>query len=649
MSCETGTKACVPNRPTLPCVISVFMKSSRPTWRRLMPDERRIESTSSQNTVTSAMSWRPSSAIATISSAWPNRFRRWLGSHARHADHATLKPSDEASDCPLTIAGDHFAAKVRRFGDYELLEEIGRGGMGVVYKARQTSLQRIVALKMILAGQLASQEEVRRLHTEAEAAANLDHPGIVPIYEVGEHDGQHYFSMGYVEGYSLAVRLREGPVPSREAAELLVQVCEAAQYAHEHGVIHRDLKPANILLEENRESRADDSDVAAATVSAASSGSPSLSLGSRPRITDFGLAKRMTGDSQLTATGQILGTPSYMAPEHAAGTTHCLGPASDVYSLGAVLYHLLTGRPPFQAETPLDTLLQVLDSDPVPPRLLNRGVPRDLEAVCMKCLDKDPARRYLSARDLRDELQRYLDGDAIHASGINLLDRMTLHFAAKSARRALSRMGSWSDGLRAGDFSVARGHFLAGTRVARSVGRLLAAQKCDVRCFADHAVAVSAPVGAADQFRRASDLGRVDRLCAGPRRRQLGAVRAGRRPARVVCVFCSTCRAGVPGHGRSHLGRRVCRGPRVPDRCAHLGQLHRRCPAGIRRTMGRCIGDLRTTLLAPRTRRPNHRRRYEAVAGPTSTKILEFLRAIPTAVPAYLNGATNSPVLRASP
>ncbi len=324
-------------------------------------------------------------------------------------------PASPAS--PLRRTGA--PAEPRRFGDYELVEEIGRGGMGVVYKARQTGLNRTVALKMILAGQLASHEEVQRFHREAQAAAHLDHPGIVPIYEVGQHDGQHFFSLGYVDGESLAARLRDGPLPPRQAAELLLHLCDAVHYAHQHNVIHRDLKPANILF---------------------STGD------ARPRITDFGLAKRLTGDAHLTGTGQILGTPSYMSAEQASGATDRIGPASDVYSLGAILYETLTGRPPFQAATPLDTLLQVIDADPVPPRLLSRNVPRDLEAICMKCLHKDPALRYDSASQLRDELRCYLEGEPVHASSVNLLDRVT---RALGRSRHEEHFRQWGLGLMA--------------------------------------------------------------------------------------------------------------------------------------------------------------------------------------------------------
>ncbi|KPJ71989.1 MAG: hypothetical protein AMS14_08735, partial [Planctomycetes bacterium DG_20] len=224
---------------------------------------------------------------------------------------------------PRTFSGE----VIRYFGDYELLEEIGRAGMGVVYRARQVSLDRLVAVKMILAGQLATDEDVKRFHVEAQAAAALDHPGVVPIYEVGEHEGQHYFSMGLVEGQNLAERLSSGPLQPRKAAELTRKVAEAVAYAHAQGVIHRDLKPANVLLDEN----------------------------DQPRITDFGLAKRVEADGGLTDTGSVLGTPNYMPPEQASGKSALIGPTADVYSLGAILYALLAGRPPFQAATPSDT------------------------------------------------------------------------------------------------------------------------------------------------------------------------------------------------------------------------------------------------------------------------------------------------------
>ena len=295
----------------------------------------------------------------------------------------------------------------RSFGDYELLDEIARGGMGVVYKARQTSLKRIVAVKMILAGRLAAPDDVQRFRAEAEAAASLDHPGIVPIYEVGEIDGQHFFSMAYVDGTSLAVQLRDGPMAARTAAQWLSQICEAVQMAHEHGVVHRDLKPANILLE--LKDTTDDLTGDAIRV----------------RITDFGLAKRLQSDLNLTGTGQILGTPNYMSPEQASGAATPIGPAADIYSLGAILYHMLTGRPPFQADTALETISQLVDTEPLPPRLLNRNLPRDLEAICMKCLCKDPRRRYASAEDLERDLKCFLNGEVIQASGVNLLDRVS--------------------------------------------------------------------------------------------------------------------------------------------------------------------------------------------------------------------------------
>jgi predicted Ser/Thr protein kinase len=309
-------------------------------------------------------------------------------------------PLHAAAEAPTLIgpseAGPARAANaVRYFGDYELLTEIARGGMGVVYKARQVNLNRPVALKMILAGQLANDSDVKRFYAEAEAAAKLDHPGIVPIFEIGQHDGQHYFSMAFVEGESLAKRVANVPLPPREAAEMVRKVAEAVDYAHRKGIIHRDLKPGNVLLDQT----------------------------GQPRVTDFGLAKQIQGDSGLTGTGQILGTPSYMPPEQAAGKIDEIGPAADVYSLGAILYCLLTGRPPFQAANPMDTLLQVLDQEPVAPRQLNTSTPLDLNTIALKCLEKDASRRYDSAQDVADELQRFLSGAPIVARPINVLER----------------------------------------------------------------------------------------------------------------------------------------------------------------------------------------------------------------------------------
>jgi WD40 repeat protein/serine/threonine protein kinase len=283
----------------------------------------------------------------------------------------------------------------RAFGDYEILREIARGGMGVVYQARQVSLNRIVALKMILAGQLANDVEIRRFYKEAEAAAGLDHPGIVPIYEVGQHEGQHYFSMGFIEGKSLAHKVAEGPLPSRQAAGLIQQIALAVQYAHDHDVIHRDLKPANVLLDAQ----------------------------GRPRVTDFGLAKKVQADAGLTISGQIMGTPSFMPPEQAAGRNDEVGPRADVYALGAMLYCLLTGRPPFQAATPMGTLIQVLEQEPVPPRQLNAGISRDLETICLKCLQKAPARRYATAAVLAEDLRRYQAREPILARPVGRAER----------------------------------------------------------------------------------------------------------------------------------------------------------------------------------------------------------------------------------
>lgn len=316
------------------------------------------------------------------------------GNAATHADVT------EARDPHLTegtTSSQGHAIPDRFFGDYELLSEVARGGMGVVYRAKQISLNRVVALKMILAGRLAQKEDVVRFRAEAESAAGLSHPNIVAVFDVGEVGGQHFFSMEFIEGKSLAQRLSNGPLPTREAARITRRIAGAIHYAHVRGILHRDLKPSNIIMDPNGE----------------------------PQITDFGLAKRLDTDSKQTRTGAILGTPSYMSPEQAQGRNEELGPPSDIYSVGAILYELLTGRPPFKAASPLDTVMQVINNDAVPPTLLNPEVDADLENILLKCLEKEPALRYASAEALAADLERYLAGESIQARSVNVLDRLT--------------------------------------------------------------------------------------------------------------------------------------------------------------------------------------------------------------------------------
>jgi tetratricopeptide (TPR) repeat protein len=283
-------------------------------------------------------------------------------------------------------------------GDYELLEEIGRGGQGVVFRARQKSLNRTVALKIIGLGQWASKAHIRRFRLEAEAAASLDHPCIVPIYEVDERDGSCYFSMKLIEGSQLDEVVNRTPMPVRQAAELMAKVARTVHYAHEHGILHRDIKPGNILLDVKGE----------------------------PHLTDFGLARLLESESTVTRTLEVLGTPSYMAPEQAAGNnpaTAGLTSATDVYGLGAVLYQLLTGHPPFVGGTTYETIKLVLETEPRQPRLWNPKIDRDLSTICLKCLEKDPARRYDSALALAEDLERWLRHEPIRARHTGVFTR----------------------------------------------------------------------------------------------------------------------------------------------------------------------------------------------------------------------------------
>ncbi len=265
------------------------------------------------------------------------------------------------------------------FADYVLEEEVGRGGMGIVFRARHTSLAREVAVKMILSGTFATKSERERFRAEAEAAARLDHPNIVTVHEVGEHGEIPYFSLRYIAGMTLAERIRMKPMPARDAAEILAKVARAVDCAHQCGVLHRDLKPSNILLDEAGE----------------------------PYVTDFGLAKR-DNDANVTRTGAVIGTPAYMSPEQASGNRNAIGPASDIYGLGAILYYMLTGRPPFQADSPVDVLLLVREQDPIRPRIVNPRADRDLEMIALRCLQKPSDLRYRSAAMLADDLEAYL-------------------------------------------------------------------------------------------------------------------------------------------------------------------------------------------------------------------------------------------------
>jgi eukaryotic-like serine/threonine-protein kinase len=311
----------------------------------------------------------------------------------------------------LSDTGNYLKSPV--FGDYELLEEIARGGMGVIYKARQKSLNRFVAIKMILAGQFATKQFVQRFRAEAGAAAALQHPNIVAIHDIGLVHDQHYFSMDYVEGQNLAELVGNHPLPPKKAAHYVKLIAEAIHYAHTQSILHRDLKPSNILID---------------------------SASDQPRITDFGLAKRMDGGSSLTLTGQVLGSPHFMPPEQASSERGKVGRHSDVYALGGILFYLLTGRAPFQGETLESTLHLVLNTEPVSPRLLNSMVPRDLETICLKCLEKDPAKRYPTAQAMAEELESFLNDESILARPVSPLQKTWRWCQRKPLVAALSML-----------------------------------------------------------------------------------------------------------------------------------------------------------------------------------------------------------------
>jgi serine/threonine protein kinase/predicted Zn-dependent protease len=350
----------------------------------------------------SALAMPPDASVAAddSSAVAPKAFGAAKAGSAKADD-----PGGSASPMPATTRDDVVPASKKKaaraaeflgeLGDYELLEEVGRGAQGVVFRARQKSLNRTVALKVISLGQWASKAHLKRFRREAEAAASLDHPGIVPIYEVGERDGSCYFSMKFVEGGQLDAVVRREAMPPRRAAELIAKVARTVHYAHEHGILHRDIKPGNILLDQKGE----------------------------PHLTDFGLARLVETESTVTRTMEVLGTPSYMAPEQAMGNNAAIRSVTDVYGLGAVLYQLLTGQPPFAGGTTYETIKLLLDTEPRQPRLLNPKIDRDLSTICLKCLEKDPKRRYSSALALAEDLEHWLKHEPILARHTGIFTR----------------------------------------------------------------------------------------------------------------------------------------------------------------------------------------------------------------------------------
>jgi predicted Ser/Thr protein kinase len=378
------------------------------------------------------------------------------------------------------------APKIRVFGDYELLEEIARGGMGIVFKAQQGSLRRVVALKMILAGQLASPAERQRFRTEAENAAKLEHANIVPIYEVGEYEGYPYFTMKLIQGSNLAESLPALTRDHRAAARLVATAARAVHHAHQRGILHRDLKPANILLDVRGE----------------------------PYLTDFGLAKCVEQPGTLTDPGALVGTPSYMAPEQASGKTGALTTAADVYSLGAILYELLTGRPAFRGATALDTVHQLLGREPERPRAIDPRIDRDLETICLKCLEKEPQRRFGSAEELAEDLEHWLAGKPIQARPCTAWERVVKWVRRQPAVAALVlvsclALATLVAGLAVSNVLVSRENQAKETALGertRALGDLREAMEAERQVSYFQTIALAAPAVLAN------DLHRADRL-----------------------------------------------------------------------------------------------------------------------------------------
>ena len=323
----------------------------------------------------------------------------WITESLARAEKPVRASGDPTIQVPLTDSSAERSSSSQGpvyFGDYQLFEELGQGGMGVVFRARELGRGRIVALKRLLRGTGSRAQDVERFRVEAKAAADLAHPHIVPVFQVGEYEGQPFFTMQYIAGTTLAKRLADGPMPGLDAARLLVPVCRAIHSAHDRGILHRDLKPSNILIDAD----------------------------GHCYVSDFGLAKRLDlhADATLTPSGAIVGTPGYMPPEQAraASGRGPLGPACDVYSLGAILYHMLTGRPPFQAASPVETLMLVLEQDPVPPRVLNPRVSSDLEMITLRCLQKQPTLRYGSAAALADDLEAFVRDEPVSARSTSI-------------------------------------------------------------------------------------------------------------------------------------------------------------------------------------------------------------------------------------